>query len=123
MSSRTLARVSYVLLAVLTSCAPYVNYTPVSPPPTSTGPLSITPGSLTFNSIGLTQAVSVTDPGFSGPYTIGGCAGIATFGTVTNGTLSVTSVAIGSCTLAVSDTSSHSATIAVGVTSLSVPVI
>jgi hypothetical protein len=128
MSSRTLARVSFVLLAVLASCAPSVNYTPISPAATPTanvtpGPLSATPGSLTFNSVGLTQTVSVTDPGYSGAYTISGCAGVATFGTVTSGSLNVTAVAAGSCALTVSDTLSHATVIPVGVTSLSVPVL
>jgi hypothetical protein len=118
------------LLALLASCGPYaVNYTPLAPPspspaPSATpGPLSAAPGTLTFNSTGLTQPVVVTDPGFSGTYVVSGCAGIANFGAVTNGTLNVTSAAAGSCTLTISDTFSHSATVSVGVTALNVPVI
>jgi len=116
MRPRFLGWISLMLLAGVTSGGP-------TPAPTPTpGPLSVAPSSLTFNSIGLAQPVIVTDPRFTGTYTISGCAGVATFGPVTNGTLSVTSAAAGSCTLTVSDTFLHSAPIAITVTSLSVPV-
>jgi hypothetical protein len=63
----------------------------------------------------------VTDPGFTGTYTVSGCSGIATYGAVSNGTLGVTSSAAGQCAITVSDTFNQ-ATIAVTVTTLSVPI-
>jgi hypothetical protein len=51
-----------------------------------------------------------------------GCTGIATLGASANGSFTVTSVAAGSCTITVSDAFTHQATIAVGVTTLGVPI-
>ncbi len=93
-----------------------------SPTPTPAGPLTVAPTSLAFSFIGQTQTVAVSDPNYTGAYTIAGCAGIATAGTVTNGSFTVTATGAGSCTLTVSDTSSNQATIAVGVSAVSVPI-
>jgi hypothetical protein len=84
--------------------------------------LSAIPGSLSFSTAS-TQPVEVSDPGFSGTYTVSGCAGIVSYGAVANGVLNVTSVAAGTCTLTITDTFSHTATVSVVVTTLSVPVI
>jgi len=112
--------------APLPAATPAVAPTPTpTPTPVGTptpGPLSAAPPTLAFNSVGVTQAVTVTDPSYTGIYTVSGCAGIATLSAVTNGKFNVTSVAVGTCTLTISDTFSHQVTIAVSVTTLSVPV-
>ena len=86
------------------------------------GALSVAPTALSFTFVGQTLNVAVSDPGYIGAYNVTGCAGIATYGTVTGGTLGVTASGAGSCTITVSDTNAHSATIAVGVSALSVPI-
>jgi len=90
--------------------------------PTPVGPLTVSPTSLSFSFVGQVQNVTVSDPGYTGAYTVSGCTGVATYGTVTNGTLSVTASGAGSCTITVRDTASHQATVAVGVSVLSVPI-
>jgi hypothetical protein len=66
--------------------------------------------------------VTIADPGAGTSFTVSGCSGIATLGTVSNHTFTVTSVAAGSCTVFVSDAFAHQATIHVGVTTLVVPI-
>jgi hypothetical protein len=78
---------------------------------------------LSFTAAGLVQSLAVGDPSYTGAYAISGCAGVVTFGTVVSGSLSVTSVAAGSCTLTINDTFSHQVTVSVSVNTLSVPVI
>jgi hypothetical protein len=80
------------------------------------------PTSLTFNGTSQVQSVTITDPGAGTSFTVSGCSGIATLGTVSNQTFTVTSVAAGSCTILVSDALTHQATIHVGVTTLGVPI-
>jgi hypothetical protein len=95
-----------------------------SPNPTTTaspGPLSVSPTELTFNGVAQVQTVNVTDSGTTA-ITMSGCAGIATLAAFANGSFAVTSVAAGSCTITVSDAFTHQATIAVGVTTLGVPI-
>ena len=81
------------------------------------------PMSLTFDGTNQTQMLHVTDPSYTGSYTIGGCAStIVTTGTVTNGLLAVTSQGVGTCTLSIADSFSHTSTVAVTVSTLSVPI-
>jgi hypothetical protein len=131
--SRLRAYVALTFVAVLAACGGPVNTVPVaqptasaSPSPTASptpGPLSVTPTTLSFAATGLVQNLTVGDPNYTGAFTISGCSGIVTFGAVMSGSLSVTSVAAGSCTLTISDTFSHQTTVAVGVNTLTVPVI
>jgi|GEM_PF-5922934 hypothetical protein len=102
----------FPLLAALAACsANGVDTTPLTP----LGP-AVSPASLTFTAAGQTQAIAVSDPGLlRDVYTVSGCEGIITAGAVTNGSLTVTSVSAGSCTLTVSDTLSRSTTVSVGV--------
>jgi hypothetical protein len=78
--------------------------------------------SLSFTATGLTQSLTVGDPNYTGAFTISGCSGIVTFGTVVSGSLSVTSVTGGTCTLTISDTFSHQVPVSVSVNTLSVPI-
>jgi hypothetical protein len=135
--SRLRAYGALAFVAVLTACGGPVSTVPIatasaSPTPTATatatasptpGPLSVTATTLSFTAAGLTQSLTVADPNYTGAFTISGCTGIATFGAVVSGSLSVTSVAGGSCTLTISDTFSHQVTVSVSVNTLSVPVI
>ena len=102
----------FPLLAALAACsANGVDSTPLGP----MGPAA-SPASLTFTAAGQTQAIAVSDPGLLlSVYTVSGCDGVVTAGAVTNGSLTVTSVAAGSCTLTVSDKLSRSTTVSVGV--------
>jgi hypothetical protein len=86
----------------------------------ATGPLSLSPASLTFTGSAQTQSVAVTDPGAQ-TFTVSGCAGIVTVGQVASGAFTITSLAAGSCTVTVSD-GFHQATVAVSVTTLGVPI-
>jgi predicted small lipoprotein YifL len=133
MRSRLRAYVALAFVAMLAACGGPVNTVPVaqpapsaSPTPTaspSPGPLSVTPTTLSFTAAGLVQNLTVGDPSYTGAFTISGCSGIVTAGAVASGSLSVTSVAGGSCTLTISDTFSHQVTVSVSVNTLSVPVI
>lgn len=93
----------------------------VSGLPASPGPLTASPASLTFNGTAQTQSVSVTDPGTTN-IAVSGCSGIATLGALMNGAFTVTAVAAGACTISVSDPFGHQSTVAVGVTTLGVPI-
>jgi hypothetical protein len=112
MPRHALRRLVFPLLAALAACsANGVDTTPLAP----MGP-AVSPASLSFTAGGQTQAIAVSDPGLlRDVYTVSGCAGIVTAGAVTNGSLTVTSVAAGSCTLTVSDALSRSTTVSVGV--------
>jgi hypothetical protein len=96
--------------------------TPTATPTSTPGPLSVLPTSLTFNGTSQVQSVTITDPGAGTSFTVSGCSGIASLGTVSNHTFTVTSVAAGSCTVLLSDAFTHQATIHVGVTTLGVPI-
>jgi hypothetical protein len=133
------AHVAVAFVAMLAACGGPVNTVPVaqpapsaSPTPTasasptaspSPGPLSVMPTTLSFTAAGLVQNLTVGDPSYTGAFTISGCSGIVTFGTVVSGSLNVTSVAGGSCSLTISDTFSHQVTVSVSVNTLTVPVI
>jgi hypothetical protein len=105
-----------VLVAALAACGGNVNTVPVSQ-------LSVSSTSLTFNGAAQTQSVTVSDPGYTGVFTVSGCSGIATTA-IAGSVLSVTSVAANAtpCTLTVSDSTSRSVTISVSVTTLSIPI-
>jgi hypothetical protein len=116
-------------VTLLTACGGSVDYTPLpgfAPASTgkggSIGPLSASPASLSFSGAG-TQAIAVSDPGFSGAYTVSGCSGMLSYGTVANGSLSVTSAGTGTCTLTISDTFSHSTIVSVAVGAQTSPII
>ena len=96
--------------------------TPTPTPTPTPGPLSASPTSIAFFGTNQTTNVTITDPNFTGAYVVSGCTGIATLGPVVAGTFTVKSVATGSCTISVSDTFTHTATIAVGVTTVGVPI-
>jgi hypothetical protein len=66
--------------------------------------------------------VTIADPGAGTSFAVSGCTGIATLGTVSNHTFTVTSVAAGPCNIAVSDAFAHQVTIPVSVTTLGVPI-
>jgi hypothetical protein len=131
--SRLRAYAALASVAMLAACGGPIDTVPIAQPAASAsptpnasptpGPLSVTPATLSFTAAGLTQSLTVGDPSYTGAYTISGCSGIATFGAVVSGSLSVTSVAGGSCTLTISDTISHQTTVSVSVNTLSVPVI
>jgi hypothetical protein len=106
---------------VVVTGLPTVGPSPSPSPTASPGPLAVSPSALTFNGAAQVQTVTVTDPGTTA-ITMSGCTGIATLGAFANGSFSVTSVAAGSCTITVSDAFTHQATIAVGVTTLGVPI-
>jgi hypothetical protein len=67
------------------------------------------------------QTVTITDPRAT-TFTVSGCSGIATLSAVTNGTFTVTSIGPGSCSILVSDAFTNQVTVAVGVTTLGVPI-
>jgi hypothetical protein len=92
-----------------------------SPTPTPV-PLVAAPATLTFNSVGVTQSVSITGGATPGVFTVAGCAGVATFNVVSPGVFTVTSTGAGACTFTFANASLQQATIAVSVTTLSVPV-
>jgi hypothetical protein len=85
------------------------------------GPLSAAPISLTFGSLGEALPLMLTDPLYTGAFTSSGCAGIVS-STVSGETVTVTSVAVGVCTLAIVDGSKRAVAVPVTVSTLSVPV-
>ena len=96
---------------------------PPTPAPTPTpAPLSVTPSSLSFTSAGQTATLSVSDPNVSAVPAVSGCTGIASAGAVTNGSLTVTAVAAGTCQLTITDALKRSVAVPVTVTTLAVPV-
>jgi hypothetical protein len=107
------------------SPSPTPSATPIaSPAPSPTpspGPLAAAPAALTFNGTAQVQTVTITDPGAT-TFTVSGCSGIAMLSAVTSGTFTVTSVGAGSCSILVSDAFTHQVTVAVGVTTLGVPI-
>jgi hypothetical protein len=123
------AYVALAFVAILAACAGPINTVPVAQPAPSVsltpspGPLSVMPTTLSFTATGLVQNLTVADPNYTGGFSISGCSGIVTFGTVVSGLMSVTSVAAGSCTLTISDAISHQITVTVSVNTLSVPII
>jgi hypothetical protein len=105
-----------VFVAALAACSGNVDTVPLNQ-------LSVSSTSLTFSGTAQTQSVTVSDPGYTGVFTVSGCSGIATTA-IAGSVLSVTSVAANAtpCALTVSDSSSHSVTISVSVSTLSVPI-
>jgi hypothetical protein len=96
--------------------------TPLTQPTPMTGPLSASPTSLSFSGTGQLQTTTVTDSGYTGALTVSGCSGIATTSGPTTGSLSVTSAAAGTCTLTITDTTGARSTVAITVSTLSLPV-
>jgi hypothetical protein len=97
-----------------------------APTPTPTavptpGPLSVSRSNLSFDATGGSQTVTLTDPGYSGAYTVGGCIGIAA-ATISGQTVTVTSVAAGICVLTVRSGVAQTATISVTVSIVSMPI-
>jgi hypothetical protein len=119
--------VALAFVSMLTGCGDPIDSVPLSPsspaPTSSPGPLSVAPATLAFTTTGLLQHLTIGDPGYTGTFTVSGCTGIVTAGAVTSGSMSVTSVASGTCTLTVGDSFSHQMTVSVSVSTLTVPVI
>lgn len=71
------------------------------------GPLTTTPTSLTFTAIGVTFPLAISDPNYTGTITITGCSGTVSLSassiTGPSGSINVTSVANGSCSLSLTD--------------------
>jgi hypothetical protein len=89
--------------------------------PATSGTLAAAPGALAFNSTGQTQTVSLTDRGSNGTFTVSGCTGIVS-DAVVSGTLSVTSIAGGTCSLTISDNLAQAVAVSVSVTQYVVPI-
>jgi hypothetical protein len=98
-----------------------VTPSPTPSAPATSGTLAAAPGTLAFNSTGQTQTVGLTDRGSNGIFTVSGCAGIVS-DTVVSGTLSVTSVAGGTCSLTISDNLAQAVAVSVSVTQYVVPI-
>jgi uncharacterized protein YceK len=88
----------------------------------NTGPLGVSSSALSFIATGLTQTLTVSDPGYTGAFTTNGCSGIVTVTTATATTLNVTSAGGGTCALTVADSDGHQVSVAISVTAVSVPV-
>jgi hypothetical protein len=84
----------------------------------ASGPLSVSASALFFGAPGLARTIAVRDPNYHGTFTIGGCAGTASYGSVEDDALTVTAVAPSSCTLTIRDGAGHEASIAVTVSTL-----
>jgi hypothetical protein len=102
-----------------------------SPSPTQSPTPAPTPGvvvisstSLSFTNVGATyaQTVTMSQTHYSGAFqvTTANCSGIATVGSLTDASFTVTPVAAGSCTFTVTGTAGQSATLTIGVTTTSV---
>jgi hypothetical protein len=130
-SRRTLRTGAQVALAVATLVAagcggPIDSVRLSAPTPSATAsaaptPLSLSLTNLSFSGTAQAQTVSVTDTGYSRAFATSGCSGIVT-SAVSGTTVTVTAVAVGACTLMISDSAGNSAPVAVTVTTLSVPV-
>jgi hypothetical protein len=92
------------------------------PIPGNTGPLGVSSSALSFIATGLTQTLTVSDPGYTGAFTTSGCSGIVTVTTATATTLNVTSAGGGTCALTVADSDAHQVSVSISVTAVSVPV-
>src|ERR1700730_9315760 len=111
--------------ATPTPTATPVGATPTpTPTPTATptpGPAPVVvpaPTSLAFTGLGAPSAgsVSVTEAGYAGAFSeTDSCAGIATVATASP-TFTVTPVAVGTCSIKISDTAQHSVAVPVTVT-------
>lgn len=123
------------LLILVAGCNSSNIYTPVpqpTPMPTPSGgpaptpsptlaPFAVSPSSLTFNAAtSSTQALTVSDP-LPGSLTLAGCSGIVST-SISGGTISVTPLAGGSCTLTITDEVFRSVGVSITVTAVSVPV-
>jgi len=93
-----------------------------TPTPVPAGPLAVSPTSLSFSFVGQVLNLSVSESNYTGAFTVSGCTGVVSHGSVTNGTLAVTAQGAGSCTLTFGDANGHQATVVVGVSVLSVPI-
>ena len=118
LGTATLASVAVLVAA----CGAPIDSTPLAKPTASPGPLSVTPATVSFAATGLVQKLTISDPNGNGAFIISGCTGFAAYGGLVNGSLSLTSVAAGICTLTISDSFLHQVTVPVSVNTLSVPV-
>lgn len=134
-------RLAFVFGVFLAGCGGQVNYTRIAPSPTATPTstpapppaptptataatgVQAAPATVAFSAIGQNQTITVTDPGYAGAFVVSGCSGTVT---TSNGpgssTLLVTAAGPGSCTLTVADANGSTASIAITVTTLNVPV-
>jgi hypothetical protein len=85
------------------------------------GPLTASPTSLTFGSLGEALPLALTDPLYTGAFTSTGCTGIVS-AAVAGATVTVTSITTGVCTLTIADGSKRSTSVPVTVSTLSVPI-
>jgi hypothetical protein len=86
----------------------------------ASGPITLSSTAVFFGAPGLARTIAVRDPNYRGGFTISGCAGVASAGSVENGELTITAVAANTCTLTIRDAAEHEASIAVTVTTLNV---
>jgi hypothetical protein len=122
---------------VATGCAKPIDTTPLMPAPTATptasptptpaptpspAPIVASPASLAFSATNQIQTLAVSESSYSGTFTVSGCSGIATTSGPASGVLTVTSVAVGTCTLTISNTSGTVAQVGVTVTTLNLPI-
>jgi hypothetical protein len=84
----------------------------------ASGPISLSSTAVFFGAPGLARTIAVRDPNYRGTFTVSGCSGVASYGSVENGELTVTAVAANTCTLTIRDAADHEASIAVTVTTL-----
>jgi hypothetical protein len=84
--------------------------------------VQVAPTTLSLSTVGQSQSVTVSDAGYGGTFVVSGCSGIVTTSGPSSGALLVTAAAAGTCTLTVADANDSTATIAITVSTLSVPV-
>lgn len=97
----------------------YGNFSSSAP---TIGTVVLSPSSLAFSGTSTPQTVTATQSGFAGPFTASAptCAGIATVATASANTFTVTPLAGGQCTATVTGTGGATATLLIGVTTLSI---
>jgi hypothetical protein len=84
----------------------------------ASGPISLSSTAIFFGAPGLARTIEVRDPNYHGTFTVSGCSGIASYGNVESGELTVTAVAANACTLTIRDAAGHEAAIALTVSTL-----
>jgi hypothetical protein len=92
--------------------------TPTPTPSPTPAPVVPVPTAIAFTGLGAAnaQSVSVTESGYSGTFSeADSCAGIATIATASP-KFTVTPIAVGTCSITISDTAQHSVAVAVTVT-------
>jgi hypothetical protein len=126
MRIRSAFSVAAILAAgLLAGCNGSGSPTYISIPPSGATGLAATPSNLTYTTTGAQQQFTASESGYSGTLTAAStnCSGVATFtpssGTGPSLTVTVTSVAAGSCQINVTDSNSHATTVSVGITTTS----